>query len=965
MGIHGIYQEIGKGERISFLKYAVQTYEKEGRPLRIAIDVSIWLFQIQASKGGTNPALRTFYYRLLRLTSHGIHPIFVFDGPNKPPFKRNKRTGPNVASIPEFLAKQLLKMFGFPIHMAPGEAEAECALLQREGIVDSVLTEDVDALMFGSGITLRSWSPEQKSSKVPTHINLYDAKKIKSGPSGLDREGMILVALMSGGDYIPEGIPGCGPKTACEAARAGFGQDLCRLKPSDKVGLNAWRKRLNDELHMNNSKIFKRKHKTLTVPDEFPRADIMGYYTNPVISSAQALERLKLTLRWDHDVDFPSLREFTGDAFAWVKLEGAKHFIRSLAPAMLVRELRIRAARCDNISENMDEIEKEESRLITSLHNERKHTTTDLTSEIRVGFVPLEIVRIDLHSEEADDTIVVGDSDIEEEAPLFLNADDAPEPTAAPKTRGPTKYDPTMINKAWIPDTFVRIGVPLKIEDWEGSKRTATEQQRMRQTAKDTRKTQPRAKKSSSATGGMRGGELYKFAKQTKPGSRPPPASKAGKAIIATMDHPDLKETLPLSTAPQLSVISLLSSPPTTPRKSRQSTIDRYFSPRSDARCIDTLAPSIESKLETSDEFAVQPRKKRSGFQRTQTLPTHLESSPRALRASISRGERRSYSPDPQLPSPGKFRSKRSKPSSAEEVIRQRRSIEGLDLCATTSSFQRISTSAHEPSGRTLRIVDLASSSPVQPPSRVIPSFSNSVVPMLSPATPRDPVTFYSSPPASPILDIRTTSPYLDSIKETSILNRHQGWQSPDLIEQDKNTKPQESPLTPPITTPARSPSDQQRIPDKFEDPFGASPKVLKQFIRPREDLPGHFAWTDGTSPEALRWMERSKLLQNVRMVDLTASPSHSTSTSVASRPSGPASKTKAGSTSTRTRSAVNTRRSAAECAPSQSQPQPTYIRQPVSATASPLVRGTKRSKRIARRHGVAGRGVSVIDLTL
>jgi Holliday junction resolvase YEN1 len=116
MGIHGIYKEIGPGRRIALSRLALDTFEKTGRPLRIAIDTSIWLFQIQASKGGTNPALRTFYYRLLRLIALDIHPVFVFDGPNKPPFKRNKRTGPTVASIPEFLAKQLLKQFGFPIH---------------------------------------------------------------------------------------------------------------------------------------------------------------------------------------------------------------------------------------------------------------------------------------------------------------------------------------------------------------------------------------------------------------------------------------------------------------------------------------------------------------------------------------------------------------------------------------------------------------------------------------------------------------------------------------------------------------------------------------------------------------------------------------------------------------------------------------------------------------------------------
>ena len=108
--------------------------------------------------------------------------------------------------------------------MAPGEAEAECALLQREGIVDAVLSEDVDTLMFGSGLTLRNWSSEGRGNKSPTHVSAYYSKATKVGKSGLDREGMILVALMSGGDYITEGIPGCGIKAACEAARAGFGK---------------------------------------------------------------------------------------------------------------------------------------------------------------------------------------------------------------------------------------------------------------------------------------------------------------------------------------------------------------------------------------------------------------------------------------------------------------------------------------------------------------------------------------------------------------------------------------------------------------------------------------------------------------------------------------------------------------------------------------------------------------------
>jgi hypothetical protein len=46
-----IYKEIGPGTRVALSKLAIEKFEDTGRPLRIAIDTSIWLFQIQASKG--------------------------------------------------------------------------------------------------------------------------------------------------------------------------------------------------------------------------------------------------------------------------------------------------------------------------------------------------------------------------------------------------------------------------------------------------------------------------------------------------------------------------------------------------------------------------------------------------------------------------------------------------------------------------------------------------------------------------------------------------------------------------------------------------------------------------------------------------------------------------------------------------------------------------------------------------
>lgn len=565
--------------------------------------------------GGTNPALRTFYYRLLRLIALSIHPIFVFDGPNKPPFKRNKRTGPNVASIPEFLAKQLLKQFGFPIHLAPGEAEAECALLQREGIVDAVLSEDVDTLMFGSGLTIRNWSPELKTGKTPTHVNVYDAVQTKNGPSGLDREGMILVALMSGGDYVPEGIPGIGPKTACEVARAGFGHDLCKIAPNDTIAMAEWRERLRHELNTNESKLFTRKRPSMRIPDDFPRTDILGYYTHPAVSSQAGLEKLKQSIKWDQDIDFAGLRAFTSDAFDWVRLEGAKHFIRSLAPSLLIRQLRIRGEQANRLpSDDLQAIEEDEALLVKGIHGRRQHSITDNAPELRVSFAPIELVKVDLSSEEPDEeidtqglapTVQLPEPDLDDE--LALEVDDDAE--AGPKKRGPTKFDPYKPARVWVLDTYAKVGVPLKVQDWEAGRQKPSRAKRQATTT-DSTKAGPRSKGARRAkpTGDTAQSSIQAFAKVTKPGS------KLSQSLAKAQSMPSEHLAVPQPQAqPSRVIVNLLSSSPVRPITaiSNPSTREKSISP-------------VQEELPSS----VTRRSRRAPMQRANTLPSDCATAP-------------------------------------------------------------------------------------------------------------------------------------------------------------------------------------------------------------------------------------------------------------------------------------------------------------------------------------------------
>ena len=447
-------------------KLAVEHIENTGRPLRIAIDISIWQFQIQSGEGGKNPALRTLYYRLLRLLALSIQPLFVFDGSQKPPFKRGSKTTSNAACLPNFLTKELLKSFGFAYHTAPGEAEAECALLQKEGIVDAVLSEDVDTLMFGCTLNLRNWTAEAvRGNKSPTHVNVYHAATTKA-KTHVDSQGMILVALMSGGDYIPAGIPGCGIKTACEAAKAGFGDDLCKLSRKDSDGLKQWRERLERELRTNESKLFRQRHKALKIPESFPNMTVLSYYTNPVVSSADKVSKLKDEIKWDSDVNVSGLRIFVSEAFDWQYLSGAKKFIRGLAPALLVHQLVQRSTAGMYNDESLEAKGLVETGLVKAISSRRAHWNTDGTPELRIAYIPADIVGLDLSTEEEGDFQGYINDVSGDEQPVS-GGETRGRSESPTKKRGPSTYEPTAIEKIWVLETYLKLGVPLLVETWE------------------------------------------------------------------------------------------------------------------------------------------------------------------------------------------------------------------------------------------------------------------------------------------------------------------------------------------------------------------------------------------------------------------------------------------------------------------------------------------------------------------
>jgi holliday junction resolvase YEN1 len=227
---------VGDEAIIPLAQLATEFYEKHGRPFRIAVDEAGWRFnnlteqqaaQIQAIEPAAHPIEKAVLHRVLKLLKLNIELVIVFDGQRRPS-KRGKRGG----TRPDFrkidLTVKLLGHLKVPVHRAPGEAEAECARLQQEGIVDAVWSDDGDTLMFGCTLLLRTLYEKGKGSgpKSQTHVRVYRSAAIAQ-TCNLDQQGMILIALMSGGDYDVQGIQGCSPKMALNAARKGLGRSLC------------------------------------------------------------------------------------------------------------------------------------------------------------------------------------------------------------------------------------------------------------------------------------------------------------------------------------------------------------------------------------------------------------------------------------------------------------------------------------------------------------------------------------------------------------------------------------------------------------------------------------------------------------------------------------------------------------------------------------------------------------------
>ncbi|MDL5361113.1 flap endonuclease-1 [Halalkalicoccus sp. NIPERK01] len=106
--------------------------------------------------------------------------------------------------------RELLDLLDVPYVEAPAEGEAQAAHMAKSGDVDYAGTEDYDALLFGSPLTLRQLTSKGEPECMDLEATL--------AAHDLTYEQLVDVGILCGTDFN-EGVHGMGPKTAVKAIR--------------------------------------------------------------------------------------------------------------------------------------------------------------------------------------------------------------------------------------------------------------------------------------------------------------------------------------------------------------------------------------------------------------------------------------------------------------------------------------------------------------------------------------------------------------------------------------------------------------------------------------------------------------------------------------------------------------------------------------------------------------------------
>ena len=349
-----------------------QTMVPESRPANILEFFSGGFFR--DDQGQSNEQVNRGDARIHALRREFIEP--------KVPAARNE--GDHLGAL-----KKMLEAFGIPWIQSPTEAEAQCAQLEAEGLVDGTVSEDCDSFLFGSRRVFRGLFG---SARRPEE---YKQETIEL-ELGLDREQLVMMALFLGCDYCI-GIRGVGIVNAIEIVDAYSSVEaLSRFKHwAEKP--DYW---LDREVYERSKEsypkeyLYMQKHKNYKkeweLPQDFPNLKVIDAFFNPQVSKNlsdviqtsglrvdsvvnYARKVFKLDENYVKMIEVPLKREFSKRQNPQIK-----EFFRPIQNKVEINSTRLktsianlRTVRLDqSVSDMLSRASAEDSRLVSRLSRE-------------------------------------------------------------------------------------------------------------------------------------------------------------------------------------------------------------------------------------------------------------------------------------------------------------------------------------------------------------------------------------------------------------------------------------------------------------------------------------------------------------------------------------------------------------------------------------------------------------------
>lgn len=227
MGIKGLWAVL--------TPYSERKSLHEVRGETLAVDLAGWVCDSQnVTEFHIQPKLylRNLFFRTAYLILADIQPIFVLEG-DAPELKRDVMAARNQLQFrgaaprseasagnkkPDVARKRfknvlkecelLLKCLGVTCIKGRGEAEATCAALNAQNLVDAVVSQDSDCFAYGARRVYRNFSVSNSAGggALQGSVDCYDADKMFKS-NGFGRNKMVALALLCGCDY---GVGACG-----------------------------------------------------------------------------------------------------------------------------------------------------------------------------------------------------------------------------------------------------------------------------------------------------------------------------------------------------------------------------------------------------------------------------------------------------------------------------------------------------------------------------------------------------------------------------------------------------------------------------------------------------------------------------------------------------------------------------------------------------------------------------------